>query len=88
MPPSFHEHLVAQHPGVLEVACIGVPDDKSGEVVKIFVVRKDPALTEAELRKFCQQSLTGYKLPKYIAFIDELPKTNVGKVLRKELRGK
>ncbi|NGY05186.1 AMP-binding protein [Solimonas terrae] len=86
--PNEIEGVVAQHPGVLEVACIGVPDAKSGEVVKIFVVRKDPALTEADLRSFCQQQLTGYKLPKLIAFIDELPKTNVGKVLRKELRGK
>jgi long-chain acyl-CoA synthetase len=86
--PNEIEGVVAQHPGVLEVACIGVPDEKSGEVVKIFVVKKDPALTEAELRSFCQQHLTGYKLPRHIAFIDELPKTNVGKVLRKELRGK
>ena len=86
--PNEIEGVVAQHPGVLECACIGVPDEKSGEVVKIFVVKKDPALTEADLRTFCQQHLTGYKLPKHIAFIDELPKTNVGKVLRKELRGK
>ncbi|HEY9546623.1 MAG TPA: AMP-binding protein [Solimonas sp.] len=86
--PNEIEGVVAQHPGVLEVACIGVPDAKSGEVVKIFVVKKDPALTEADLRTFCQQHLTGYKLPKLISFIDELPKTNVGKVLRKELRGK
>lgn len=86
--PNEIEGVVAQHPGVLECACIGVPDAKSGEVVKIFVVKKDPALTEAELRSFCQQHLTGYKLPKLISFIDELPKTNVGKVLRKELRGK
>lgn len=86
--PNEIEGVVAQHPGVLEVACIGVPDEKSGEVVKIFVVKKDPALTEADLRAFCQQHLTGYKLPRHIAFIDELPKTNVGKVLRKELRGK
>jgi long-chain acyl-CoA synthetase len=86
--PNEIEGVVAQHPGVLECACIGVPDEKSGEVVKIFVVKKDPALTEAALRTFCQQHLTGYKLPKHIAFIDELPKTNVGKVLRKELRGK
>ncbi|WP_028080471.1 AMP-binding protein [Solimonas soli] len=86
--PNEIEAVVAQHPGVLEVACIGVPDEKSGEVPKVFVVKKDPALTEAALRAFCQQNLTGYKMPKYIAFLDELPKSNVGKVLRKELRGK
>ncbi|WP_206370295.1 AMP-binding protein [Solimonas marina] len=86
--PNEIEGVVAQHPGVLEVACIGVPDDKSGEVVKIFVVKKDPNLTEADLRKYCQEQLTGYKLPRYITFLDELPKSNVGKVLRKELRGK
>jgi long-chain acyl-CoA synthetase len=86
--PNEIEGVVAQHPGVLEVACIGVPDEKSGEVVKIFVVKKDPNLTEAELRAFCHQNLTGYKLPKYITFLAELPKSNVGKVLRKELRGK
>ncbi|MFT4045246.1 MAG: AMP-binding protein [Solimonas sp.] len=86
--PNEIEGIVALHPGVLEAACIGVPDEKSGEVVKIFVVKKDPNLTEAELRAFCHQNLTGYKMPRYITFLPELPKSNVGKVLRKELRGK
>ncbi|WP_028009472.1 AMP-binding protein [Solimonas flava] len=86
--PNEIEGVVAQHPGVLEVACIGVPDEKSGEVPKVFVVKKDPALTEAELRAYCHENLTGYKMPKYITFLTELPKSNVGKVLRKELRGK
>jgi long-chain acyl-CoA synthetase len=68
------------------VAAIGVPDEKSGEAVKIVVVRKDKNLTEADLRAHCKANLTGYKLPKYIEFRDSLPKTNVGKILRRELR--
>jgi long-chain acyl-CoA synthetase len=84
--PNEVEGVVATHPGVLECAVIGVPDEKSGEAVKVFVVRKDPALTEAELMEFCKQNLTGYKKPKYIEFRDELPKSNVGKILRRELR--
>lgn len=86
--PNEIESVVTLHPGVLECACVGVPDDSTGEAVKIFVVRKDPALSEADLRKHCEPLLTGYKRPRHIAFINELPKTNVGKVLRKELRGK
>jgi long-chain acyl-CoA synthetase len=84
--PNEIEGVIAMHPGVTECAAVGVPDDKSGEAVKVFVVRKDPALTEATLMEFCKQNLTGYKKPKYIEFRDELPKTNVGKILRRELR--
>ena len=84
--PNEVEDVVASHPGVLEVAAIGVPDDKSGEAVKIFVVRKDPKLTEADLRAHCKENLTGYKLPRYIEFRDSLPKSNVGKIIRRELR--
>ncbi|HEY9103300.1 AMP-binding protein [Chitinimonas sp.] len=84
--PNEVEDVVAMHPGVLEVACIGVPDEKSGEVVKIFVVKKDPALTEAELHEHCKKNLTGYKIPRFIEFRKELPKTNVGKILRRALR--
>jgi long-chain acyl-CoA synthetase len=84
--PNEIEGVVAMHPGVLEVACIGVPDQSSGEVVKLFVVRKDPSLTVEQLMDFCKQQFTGYKRPKYIEFRDELPKTNVGKILRRELR--
>jgi len=84
--PNEVEGVVAMHPGVVECAAIGIPDEKSGEAVKVFVVRKDPALTEAALMEFCKQHLTGYKKPKYIEFRDELPKTNVGKILRRELR--
>jgi long-chain acyl-CoA synthetase len=84
--PNEVEDVVATHPGVLEVAAIGVPDEKSGEAVKIFVVRKDPKLTEADLRAHCKENLTGYKLPRYIEFRDSLPKSNVGKIIRRELR--
>ncbi|MCX7072939.1 MAG: AMP-binding protein [Gammaproteobacteria bacterium] len=85
--PNEIENIVALHPGVLECACIGVPDARSGEAVKVFVVRRDPALTEAALRAHCQTHLTAYKVPKAIEFRDALPKSNVGKILRKELRG-
>jgi long-chain acyl-CoA synthetase len=78
--------VVAAHPGVLEVACVGVPDENSGEAVKLFVVRKDPNLTAEALQEFCKHELTAYKKPKYIEFRDELPKTNVGKILRRQLR--
>jgi long-chain acyl-CoA synthetase len=71
---------------VVECAVVGVPDEKSGEAVKVFVVRKDPALTAEQLMEFCKENFTGYKKPKYIEFRDELPKTNVGKILRRELR--
>lgn len=84
--PNEIEDVVASHAGVLEVACIGVPDDKSGEVVKVFVVRKDRALTEKDIIQHCRDNLTGYKVPKLVEFRDELPKTNVGKILRRALR--
>ncbi|MDP9139448.1 MAG: AMP-binding protein [Pseudomonadota bacterium] len=86
--PNEIEAVVATHPGVLECACIGVPDDKSGEAVKVFVVRKDPALSVDALLQHCRDNLTGYKVPRHIAFIADLPKSNVGKILRKELRDK
>ncbi|MBA4108324.1 MAG: long-chain fatty acid--CoA ligase [Leptothrix sp. (in: Bacteria)] len=84
--PTEVEQVVSLHPGVLECAAIGVPDDKAGEAVKVFVVRKDPTLTEASVAEFCKEQLTGYKRPKYIEFRNDLPKTNVGKILRRELR--
>ncbi len=84
--PNEIEDVVAGHPGVLEVACIGVPDEKSGEVVKVFVVKKDPALTEKDIIHYCRENLTGYKVPKLVEFRQELPKTNVGKILRRALR--
>lgn len=84
--PNEVEGVVVQHPGVLECACVGVPDEHAGEVVKIFVVRKDPALTAEQLMAYCREQLTGYKRPKYIEFRTDLPKTNVGKILRRELR--
>jgi long-chain acyl-CoA synthetase len=84
--PNEIEDVVAMVPGVLEVAAIGVPDDKSGEAVKVFIVRKDPALTAEQVKAFCRENLTGYKLPKVVEFRDSLPKSNVGKILRKELR--
>ncbi|HPU79931.1 AMP-binding protein, partial [Accumulibacter sp.] len=84
--PNEVEDVVAQHPGVLEVAAVGVPHDKSGEAVKIFVVKKDPALTAEALIAHCREHLTGYKVPGQVEFRVELPKTNVGKILRRELR--
>ena len=84
--PNELEDVVCSHPKVLEAAAIGVPDEKSGEVVKIFVVKKDDTLTQDELMKFCRENLTSYKVPKSIEFRKELPKTNVGKILRKDLR--
>jgi long-chain acyl-CoA synthetase len=84
--PNEIEGVVAGHPGVLECACVGVPDANSGEAVKLFVVRKDPSLTAEQLLDYCKGQFTGYKRPKYIEFRDELPKTNVGKILRRELR--
>ena len=84
--PNEIEDVVAQIPGVLEVAAVGVPDDKSGEAVKLVVVRKDPALTAEDIRNFCRHELTGYKQPRFIEFRNELPKSNVGKILRRELR--
>ncbi|MBV8665613.1 MAG: long-chain fatty acid--CoA ligase [Burkholderiaceae bacterium] len=84
--PNEIEDVVMTHPGVLECACIGVPDANSGEVPKLFVVRRDPNLTAEQLMEFCKQQFTGYKKPKYIEFRNELPKSNVGKILRRELR--
>jgi len=84
--PNEIEDTLARHPGVLESACIGVPDEKSGEAVKVFVVRRDPDLDEATLLRHCRENLTAYKVPRHIEFRDELPKSNVGKILRRELR--
>ncbi|NEX61110.1 long-chain fatty acid--CoA ligase [Noviherbaspirillum galbum] len=84
--PNEIEGVVAAHPGVLECACVGVPDANSGEAVKLFVVRKDPSLTVDQLMDYCKEQFTGYKKPKYIEFREDLPKTNVGKILRRELR--
>lgn len=84
--PNEVEEVLAAHPKVMEAAVIGVPDDNTGEAVKAFVVRKDPSLTEEELRDWCEKNLTGYKRPKHYSFEKELPKTNVGKILRRKLR--
>jgi len=85
--PNEVEDVVMLHPGVMEVAAIGVPDEKSGEAVKIVVVKKDAALTERELLEHCRQHLTNYKVPRIVEFRTEpLPKTNIGKILRRELR--
>ena len=84
--PAEIEEVMAKHPKILEVAAIGVPDEKSGEVPKLFVVKKDPSLTTEEILAYAKENLTGYKRPRYVEFIDELPKSNVGKILRKDLR--
>ena len=84
--PNEVEAVVMNHPGVLECACVGIPDANSGEAVKLFVVKKDPALTADDLMAYCKEQMTAYKKPKYIEFRMELPKTNVGKILRRELR--
>ena len=84
--PNEVEDVIAMMPGVLEVAVIGVPDDKSGEAVKVFIVKKDSALSADAVKAFCRENLTGYKQPRYVEFRSELPKSNVGKILRKELR--
>lgn len=84
--PNEIEDVVVSHPKVLEAAAIGIPDDKSGEVVKVFVVKADKSLTEDEIKAYCKDHLTGYKCPKAIEFREELPKTNVGKILRRALR--
>jgi len=84
--PNEVEDVIAMLPGVLEVGAVGVPDDKSGEAVKVVIVRKDPSLTADDVRAHARENLTGYKQPKYIEFRNELPKTNVGKILRRELR--
>lgn len=85
--PNELEDVIVHHPKVLECAAIGIPDEKSGEVVKLFVVKKDESLTQEELMKYCREHLTSYKVPKQIEFRQELPKSNVGKILRKDLRG-
>jgi acyl-CoA synthetase (AMP-forming)/AMP-acid ligase II len=86
--PNELENVISTCPGVVECAAVGIPDAMQGEAIKIFVVRNDPLLTEETLNSFCHANLTGYKRPKYIEFRDELPKTNVGKILRRELRNK
>jgi len=85
--PNEVEAVVASHPGVLECAVIGVPDERTGEAVKLFVVRRDPKLTEGQLREYCATQLVSYKVPKFIEFRPDLPKTNVGKILRRALHG-
>ena len=84
--PNEIEAVLALHPGVLECAVVGVPDERAGEAVKAFVVRKDPTLTAADLMEYCRQHLAGYKKPKYIEFREELPHSNIGKILRRALR--
>jgi long-chain acyl-CoA synthetase len=84
--PNEVEEVAVSHPGIVEAAAIGLPDEHSGEVVKLYVVKKDPSLTEDDVKKHCAEGLTNYKRPKYVEFRDELPKTNVGKILRRKLR--
>ncbi|MEK7435826.1 MAG: AMP-binding protein [Pseudomonadota bacterium] len=86
--PNEIENVVATHPGVLECAAVGVTDDKSGEAVKVVIVKKDPNLSKESVIEHCKRELTGYKIPKYVEFQDSLPKTPIGKILRRELRGK
>jgi acyl-CoA synthetase (AMP-forming)/AMP-acid ligase II len=84
--PNELENVISLCPGVVECAAIGVPDAKQGEAIKVFVVKNDPLLSEDDVSRYCHEQLTGYKRPKYIEFRDELPKSNVGKILRRELR--
>jgi len=84
--PNEVEEVVAACPGVLECAAVGVPDAKSGEAVKVFVVRSQDSLTTEQVMAYCRDNLTGFKLPKHIEFRNDLPKSNVGKILRRELR--
>ena len=84
--PNELENVISLCPGVVECAAIGIADEKQGEAIKVFVVRNDPILTEEDVMKYCRQNFTGYKVPKYVEFREELPKTNVGKILRRELR--
>ena len=86
--PNEVEDVVSNCPGVLECAVVGIPDEKTGEAIKLVIVKKDPALTEQTVRDYCHANLTGYKRPKVIEFRSEMPKTPVGKILRRELRGK
>jgi len=85
--PNEVEDVVSQIAGVMECAAVGIPDAKTGEGIKLVIVKKDPALTEQDVRDFCRTNLTGYKQPRVIEFRTDLPKTPVGKVLRRELRG-
>jgi long-chain acyl-CoA synthetase len=84
--PNEIEEVIASHPGVLECAVIGVADDKSGEAVKAFIVKRDQSVTAEDIIKFCRAQMTAYKVPKHIEFRADLPKTNVGKILRRRLR--
>ena len=84
--PNEIEEVVAGHPKVMEAAAIGIPSEKSGEAVKIFVVKKDKTLTKDELISYCRENMTGYKVPKEVEFRADLPKSTVGKILRKDLR--
>ena len=84
--PSELENVISLCPGVIECAAVGIPDEMQGETIKVFVVRSDSMLTEDAVTRYCHDNLTGYKRPKYIEFRDELPKSNVGKILRRELR--
>jgi long-chain acyl-CoA synthetase len=86
--PNEIEAVVQMHPGVLECASVGVPDEKSGEAVKVVIVKKDPNLTKEDIIAHCKQHLTGYKMPRVVEFRTDLPKTPVGKILRRELRDK
>jgi len=86
--PNEVEDVVTQMPGILECAAVGIPDEKAGEAVKLFIVRKDASVTEEMVRAYCEANLTGYKRPKVIEFRNDLPKTPVGKILRRELRDK
>ena len=84
--PNEVEDVVSSHPGVFESAAVGVPDDKSGEAIKVFVVKHDDGLSVDDLKSYCTENLTGYKRPKHFEFRPDLPKSNVGKILRKDLR--
>lgn len=84
--PNEVEAVCAEHPGIFESACVGVPDEKSGEAVKLFAVKRDPSLTERSLLEHCRRSLAPYKVPRHVEFVDALPKSPVGKILRRELR--
>ena len=84
--PNEIENVVVEMPGILEAAAIGIPDERSGEAVKIFAVRTDDSITEEDVKAYCKEQLTGYKRPRSVEFRDELPKTNVGKILRRALR--
>jgi len=86
--PNEVEDVVTQMPGILECAAVGIADAKAGEAVKLVIVRKDPNVTEAAVRSYCESNLTGYKRPKVVEFRTELPKSPVGKILRRELRDK